>query len=278
MLRAALIQLSSSDDPGDNARTTVALLRRAAQCGADIALTPEATNCVSRDRAWQERVLCHEDDDATLAAARNAAAELGIWVLLGSLVLKTDDPDRRFANRSFMIAPNGDIVARYDKLHMFDVQVSAEETFRESASFRAGERAVVARTELADIGMTICYDVRFPQLYRALAKAGAEVLSVPAAFSHETGPAHWETLLRARAIETGCFVLAPAQTGEHRAQAGKRRKTHGHSLAVSPWGEVLADAGTEPGVTMVEIDTREVDAARGRIPALEHDRPFEGPE
>ena len=175
-------------------------------------------------------------------------------------------------NRCAVIGPDGAIAATYEKLHMFDVDVSAAETWRESQSFRPGAQAVVARTPLAALGLTICYDLRFPHLHRALAQAGAQVLLVPAAFTRPTGEAHWEVLLRARAIETGCFVLASAQTGEH---AGGRL-THGHSLAVAPWGEVFADAGREPGVTLVDLDLAQVEEARRRIPALRHDRAFEG--
>jgi predicted amidohydrolase len=167
--------------------------------------------------------------------------------------------------------------ARYDKIHMFDVDVSKEETYRESAGYRPGERAVVAQTPFGALGLSICYDVRFAYLYRALAKAGAEILTVPAAFSPVTGAAHWETLLRARAIETGCYVLAAAQTGTHAASTGKQRKTYGHSLAISPWGEVLADGGIEVGTVFVDLDLAEVAKARGKIAALRHDRDFEGP-
>ncbi len=256
---------------------TRALVRAAAQGGAGFVLTPEVTNCISSDRAHQKAVLQTEGSDPTLAALRADAVDLGIWLLIGSLGLKTGDADGRFANRSFLIAPDGEIAARYDKIHMFDVNVTETEVYRESAGYRPGSRAVVADTPFAKVGMTVCYDVRFPYLYRALAKAGAEVLTVPAAFNHVTGAAHWEVLLRARAIETGCYVLAPAQTGEHAAHGGKPRRTHGHSLAVAPWGEVLSDAGTKVGVTFIEIDRAEVARARARVPSLEHDRGFEGP-
>lgn len=277
MLRAGLIQLTSSDDPIANIPVTTGFIREAAAGGADFVLTPEVTNCVSQSGAHQRAILCTEEDDPTLAALRSEAKTLGIWVLIGSLGIKAGDADGRFANRSFMISPTGEIVARYDKIHMFDVQVSETETFQESAAYRPGETAVVAQTDFAPVGMTICYDVRFPHLHRALAKAGARVLTVPAAFSPVTGKAHWEVLLRARAIETGCFVLAPAQTGDHLVSSGKPRFTHGHSLAIAPWGEVLADGGTDPGVTLVDLDLVQVAAARRRIPALTHDREFEGP-
>ncbi|GGD21643.1 carbon-nitrogen hydrolase family protein [Sinisalibacter lacisalsi] len=272
-MRAGLVQLTSGTDPAENLPTTVAHVREAAARGAELVLTPEVTNIVSSDRAHQARVLTSEAEDITLAALRDEARALGIWLLIGSLALKTDDPDGRFANRSLLISPGGEIAARYNKIHMFDVEISPSERYRESAGYRPGTRAVVADTPLARIGLTICYDLRFPHLYRRLAQAGAQILTVPSAFSPVTGAAHWESLLRARAIETGCFVLAPAQTGAH----GPKRATHGHSLAVSPWGEVLADGGTDPGVTLVDLDLAQVEHARQRIPSLDHEREFEGP-
>lgn len=271
---AALIQMTSSDDPAANLEQARSYIREAATKGAQIALTPEVTNCISSSKAYQDRVLCHQDDDPTLAGLRDTARDTGIWVLIGSLALKTDDPKGRFANRSFLIDPTGAIHSQYDKIHMFDVQVSETETYRESAGFRAGSEAVVAQTPLANFGLTVCYDLRFPHLFRTLAKQGAEVLTLPAAFSPVTGVAHWETLVRARAIETGCFVLAPAQTGRHAAREGRPRATHGHALAVSPWGEVLLDMGTEPGVGLVTVDLAHVVEARDRVPALFHDREF----
>jgi predicted amidohydrolase len=277
MTRAALIQLTASDDPEANLPATLAAVDAAAAQGADLIATPEVTNCVSASRTRQRAVLQPEGTDPTLAALREAAARHERWILIGSLALKTDDPDGRFANRSFLVGPDGGIVARYDKIHMFDVQVSETETYRESAGFRPGERAVVADTPFGRIGLTVCYDVRFPYLYRRLAHAGAEILTVPSAFSPVTGAAHWEPLLRARAIECGAFVLAPAQTGTHPAARGKSRETHGHSMAVAPWGEVLADAGTAPGVTIVEIDRDAVAAARAKVPSLTHDREIAGP-
>lgn len=277
-MRAGLVQLTSSDDPAANLPRTVALIEMAVAEGAGFVLTPEVTNCVSTSRNRQNAVLQPEDHDITLAGLRDLAARRGIWLLIGSLALKTDDPDGRFANRSFLIGPEGGIQARYDKIHMFDVAVSETETYRESAGFRPGDRAVLAETPFARLGMTVCYDLRFPHLYRALAQAGAEVLTIPSAFSPVTGAAHWRALLQARAIETGCYVLAPAQTGTHPTTSRKARQTHGHSLAVAPWGEVLADAGEAPGVTLVEIDRAAVNAARRRIPSLTHDRPFAPPE
>ena len=276
-MRVGLVQLTVSDDPAANLPVTVGYIREAAAKGADFVLTPELTNGLSSSRAHQRSVFRHEEDDETLAAMRNEAKSEGIWLLVGSLGLLTHDADGRFANRSFLIAPDGRIVARYDKIHMFDVNVSATEVYRESEGYRPGAKAVVAETPFAKVGMTVCYDVRFPALYRRLAQGGAQIITVPAAFNHITGAAHWETLLRARAIETGCFVLAPAQTGFHPETNGKGRKTHGHSLAIAPWGEILADAGTEPGVTLVDLDLGEVEKARGRVPSLSHDRDFDGP-
>lgn len=274
MLRVGLITLNSSDDPLVNLPITQGFVNSAADAGAEIVMTPEVTNCVSSSRAHQQEVLCHEADDPTLAALRETARLRRIWLLIGSLGLKTDDSDGRFANRSFLISPEGEIAARYDKIHMFDVDVSETERYRESDGYRPGEKAVVATTPFARIGMTICYDLRFPHLHRTLAKAGAQIITQPAAFTAITGEAHWHSLLRARAIETGCFVLAPAQTGHHREKVDVNRCTYGHSLAVSPWGEVLFDGGVEPGWGLVELDLAEVDKARKRIPALSHDREF----
>lgn len=276
-MKTALIQLNVTDDPVANLPVTVDFVRQAASEGAQFILTPEVTNCLSTSRAHQQDVLQLEADDPTLAALRAEAEALGVWILIGSLALKTTDADGRFANRSFMIDPQGEVVARYDKLHMFDVQVTPEETFRESDGYRPGDRAVIAATDFGTVGMTVCYDVRFAALYLALARAGARLLTVPAAFSPVTGAAHWHTLLRARAIETGCFVLAPAQTGTHASARHKTRSTYGHSLVVTPWSEVQLDAGSAPGVYMTDIDMRQVDTARGKVPSLENARPFDGP-
>ncbi len=276
-MRAALLQLSVTDDPAGNLPVTLSLVREAAAGGAAFVLTPEVTNCLSSDRAHQREALRHEEADATLAALRAEAAERGIWLLIGSLALLTHDADGRFANRSILVGPDGAIVARYDKIHMFDVNVSATEQYRESSGYRPGTRAVMADTPFGRIGMTVCYDLRFPHLYRRLAQAGAQILTVPAAFNDTTGAAHWHSLLRARAIENCAWVLAPAQTGSHAVNNGRPRRTYGHSLAVSPWGEVLVDAGTEVGVSFVELSPAEVDRARARVPSLTHDRTFEGP-
>ncbi|MFP4045162.1 MAG: carbon-nitrogen hydrolase family protein [Rhodosalinus sp.] len=276
-MRAALLQLTSSDQPEENLATVTRLLREAAAEGAGFVLTPEVTNCVSASRANQTSVLTHEANDPVLAGLREEAARAGLWLLIGSLALKTDDADERFANRSFLIGPEGRIVARYDKIHMFDVQVSDSETYRESAGFRPGRRARLAETPFGTVGLTVCYDLRFPYLYRALAQEGAEILTVPSAFSQVTGAAHWEPLLRARAIETGAWVLAPAQTGTHPTSRGKARKTWGHSMVVDPWGAVVAEAGADPQILYAEIDRDAAAQARRRVPSLEHDREFDGP-
>src|SRR6056297_1210283 len=276
-MRAALLQITSSDDPAANLAAVRARMEEATADGAEFILTPEVTNCVSTSRSHQRDVLHHEADDPTLAALRTDADRLGVWLLIGSLALKTGDPDGRFANRSFLVGSDGAIRARYDKIHMFDVEVTPEETYRESDGFRPGKSACLADTPWGKLGLSVCYDVRFPHLYRCLAQAGADILTVPAAFSHVTGAAHWESLLRARAIETGCFVLAPAQTGTHSAIRGQARRTHGHSLVIGPWGEVIADGGTGTGIITVDLDLSEVAQARRRVPSLRHDRDFDGP-
>ena len=270
-MRVGLVQLTSSDDPKENLLTVSNFVAEAARGGADFVLTPEVTNCVSASRKRQSEVLATEDQDMTLAMLQSEAARHGIWLLIGSLALKARD-DARFVNRSFLIDPKGGIVARYDKLHMFDVTINEVETYRESDGYRAGDRAVLTEVDGVPLGMSICYDLRFPYLYRGLSKAGAKILTVPSAFSPDTGVAHWETLLRARAIETGSFVLAPAQCGAHPVSKGRQRVTHGHSLAVDPWGQVLCDGGEAPGVSLVDLRLHEVDDVRRRIPSLAHER------
>lgn len=272
-MRAALIQFTGGDDPAANLAAVLAMVREAALAGADMVLTPEVSNMVSTSKRHQDAVLHQQSEDPFLQALRDEAQALGLWVLIGSLALKTGDVDGRFANRSFLIDPSGRVVAWYDKIHMFDVEISATESYRESAGYRPGQRAVVAPTPFGKIGLTICYDIRFPGLFRHLAKAGATTITVPAAFSPVTGKAHWETLLRARAIENGVFILAPAQCGQN----GPKRATYGHSMVISPWGEVLADAGDASGITMVDLDLEDVGRSRQRVPSLDHDREFEGP-
>ncbi|PWJ22141.1 carbon-nitrogen hydrolase family protein [Jannaschia seohaensis] len=276
-MRAGLLQLTSSDNPEENIEQTRDLLADAVRLRADFVATPEVTNCVSMDRAHQKSVLRPEARDPTLAALRADAADYGIWLLIGSLALRTADPAGRFANRSFLIDPRGRIIARYDKIHMFDVEIDGTETYRESAGYRPGTRATLAETPFGKVGMTICYDLRFPALHRKLARAGADILTVPSAFSPVTGAAHWEVLLRARAIETGCWVIAPAQTGLHEARVGQQRRTYGHSMIVAPWGEVVLDAGTARDAHVVEIDTGLVAEARARVPAIATQPDWHGP-
>ncbi len=279
-MRAALIQLCAGDDPAENLPRTETLVREAFARGASLIATPECTNMVTFSRTLQQERLRTEREDATLARLRILADELGIWLLIGSLCLKADDgEDARHINRSFVIGTDGRIVARYDKIHMFDADLGKGEAYRESAAYRPGARAVIADTDAGRIGLSICYDLRFPHLYRDLAKAGAEILAIPAAFTVPTGRAHWHVLNRARAIETGSYVLAPAQSGTHAASRGQTRVTYGHSIAVGPWGEIIADAGeAENTVTLVDIDPDAVGRARSRIPAIAHDRPYSGPE
>jgi len=274
-MRVGLVQLNASDMPLDNLAITEGMIREAVAGGAEFVATPEVTNIISTSRSHQKQVLNAEADDPTLSRLRAVAADLKITLLIGSLAVLSGDADGRFANRSFLIGPDGEILGCYDKIHMFDVDIDKVETWRESDGYRPGGQAVVADSPVGRIGMTICYDMRFPALYRHLAQSGAEILTIPAAFSPVTGKAHWEILLRARAIETGCFVIAPAQCGDHAISRGRPRQTHGHSLIVGPWGEVLADGGSKPGVTLTDIDLDEVAKARARVPSLSHDRPFE---
>ncbi|MGI9390056.1 MAG: carbon-nitrogen hydrolase family protein [Boseongicola sp.] len=273
-MRVGLIQLNSSDDPKSNISSTCALVQDAAAQGAEFILTPEVTNCVSASRARQAEVLVPEGEDQTLASLQIEAGRNGVWILIGSLALSDPSGDGRFVNRSLLISPSGNIVARYDKIHMFDVTISESESYRESAGYKPGSSLVLAEVAGVAVGLTVCYDLRFPYLYRSLAQAGAQILTIPSAFAPETGAAHWEVLLRARAIETGSFVLAPAQCGIHTATRGRNRQTHGHSLAVDPWGTILADGGELPGVTLVDLDLKAVDDARRRIPSLTHDRDY----
>lgn len=277
-MRVGLVQLNSGEDPSVNLPETLAYIRAAAEGGAGFVATPECTDMMTANKDLRRRYITTEDDNPTLAALRKQAAESGIWLLIGSLSIASGDADGRYANRSFLIDPKGNIAARYDKIHMFDVNVSETEVFRESASFRPGGQAVAAETPFGVVGMTVCYDLRFPHLFRTLAKSGATILTNPAAFNHITGAAHWEVLQRARAIENGAWVIAPAQTGHHPdSLGGPGRKTHGHSMVVAPWGEVIADAGQEPGVTFAEIDLDQVTKARHRVPSIDHDRAFDGP-
>ena len=275
---AALIQFTAGPAPEPNIRTVSEMIRRARDDGADFVMTPEVTNFVASGRQRRENAR-RESDDPALAAFCALARETGIWLLLGSLVIDiagepgVEAGETRLANRSLLIDPQGAIAARYDKIHMFDVDLAGGESYRESNAYRPGNRAVVAATPWGRLGMSVCYDLRFPYLYRALAQAGADFLTIPSVFTVPTGRAHWHVLMRARAIETGCFVLAPAQWGEH---AGGR-KSYGHSLIVDPWGEVLADGGEGVGVVSARIDPTRVAEARRMVPSLGHDHGFAPP-
>jgi deaminated glutathione amidase len=267
--RAALVQMRTGRDVIGNINAAAKLVREAKLLGADYVQTPEQTSLMELDRESLFAHIVEEERDPALAAFQELARELAIHLHIGSLAVKIS-PEKA-ANRTFLIDPNGEIAARYDKIHMFDVNLANGESYRESNTYRPGESAVVVPLPFCKVGLTICYDVRFPALYRALAEAGANVLTVPAAFTKQTGEAHWHLLLRTRAVETGCFVLAAAQGGHHE----NGRDTFGHSLIVDPWGRVIAEAGIEPGVTIADIDLSLVDEARGRVPALDHGRRFE---
>jgi len=266
--KAACVQMRSGRSVEANVDDAEALIRAAAAAGAGYVLTPEMTTILDRDRSHLLASIGPEDIDPSLQRFREVARELGIHIHIGSMAIRL--PDDHIANRSFLIAPNGVVVARYDKIHMFDVDLSGGESYRESATYRAGDRAVVADLPWAKLGLTICYDVRFPALHMTLAKAGASVIAVPAAFTKKTGEAHWHVLLRARAIETGSYVIAAAQAGHHE----DGRDTYGHSMIIDPWGKILAEAGAEPGFIIAEIDPAFSASSRQAIPALMNQRDF----
>jgi predicted amidohydrolase len=268
MIRAACVQLRASEDVAANIRDACALIREAHGQGATFVATPENTALMAPDAGAKLENSFAEDGDPALPVFRALAAELGVWLSIGSLAIKVSAD--KTANRSFLIAPDGSIAARYDKIHLYDVDLPSGERYRESRTVAGGDQAVTADLPWGRIGLTVCYDVRFPQLYRALAQAGAFLFTIPAAFTATTGAAHWHILLRARAIENGAFVVAAAQGGIHPGG----RATFGHSLIVSPWGEILAEAGTEPGVIVADIDPAASAAAREQIPNLRHDRAF----
>lgn len=266
--KAGLVTLTSGSDLDANTSVACDLVRAAHARGAVYVQTPENTGLMTPDRAQLQALAEAESRHSVLAALVELARGLETWLHIGSLAVRR--ADGKLANRGYLVAPDGQIRVRYDKIHMFDVNLPNGESFRESERFEAGSEAVVAALPWTRLGITICYDLRFPHLYRTLAQGGAEILTVPSAFTRQTGEAHWHMLLRARAIETGSFVLAAAQAGRH----DSGRMTYGHSLVVSPWGEVLAEGGVEPGVVLADIDTGEVASARNRIPALKHDRTF----
>ena len=267
--RAGLVQLRSGRTVASNLDKAEALVRRAAKGGAQYVQTPENTGIMELKPELVLAAAESEGKSAPLAWARALARELGIWLHIGSIAIKLDQS--RVANRSYLLDPKGKVTARYDKLHMFDVDLAGGESYRESQYFRPGAKAILADLPFGRFGLSICYDLRFASLYRALAAAGAELIAIPAAFTKQTGEAHWHVLTRARAIETGAFVLAATQGGLHE----NGRSTFGHSIVVSPWGEVLAEAGEEPGVIFADIDLAASEEARARIPAIKHGREFE---
>jgi predicted amidohydrolase len=269
--KAACLQFNSGRDVAPNIESLVTLARRARDQGAELIMTPEVSDMIEPDRKLRFEKARTEGEHPMLAAARELARELEAHLLLGSIVVKLEA--ETLANRSFLIRPDGEIARRYDKIHMFDVDLPNGERYRESAVFRPGAAAAVTPLPWGVLGMTVCYDLRFPYLYRALAQAGADFLTIPAAFTVPTGRAHWHVLMRARAIENGCFVFAPAQWGEH----ANGRRTYGHSLIVAPWGEVLAEAEDGTGVILAEIDPAKVLEARRQVPSLSHDRNFASP-
>ena len=267
--RVGLIQMRSGRVPQANLDAAAKLIGEAKSGGAEYVLTPEMTNIMELSRETLFSTIVPEENDTSLATFRELARTLGIYVHVGSLAVKAS-PDKA-ANRSFLIDRRGDIVARYDKIHMFDVDLKGGESYRESRSYRPGELAVLHDLPWGRLGLTVCYDLRFPALYRALAEAGASFLAIPSAFTKQTGEAHWHVLMRARAIENGCYVFAAAQAGTHE----NGRETFGHSLVVDPWGRIVAEGGVEPGVVIAEVDPAEVAAARARVPSLQHGRRFE---
>lgn len=272
-MRAAIFQSRTGIDPVDSATRLTAAISEAKARGADMLFTPEMSNLVDRNR---KRAAAHQTDEAhdpVLAAVRAAAAQAGVWVHLGSIALAGERADGRLVNRGFVIDGSGAIRARYDKIHLFDVDLPSGESWRESAAYAPGDAATIAATPWGGIGLSICYDLRFPDLYRSLSDGGATIMAVPAAFTVPTGQAHWHVLLRARAIEAGAFVIAAAQTGTHE----DGRITYGHSLAIDPWGDILLDMGADEGIACVEIDPARVNDVRERIPVLRHRRPIPTP-
>ncbi|MBK5264848.1 MAG: carbon-nitrogen hydrolase family protein [Alphaproteobacteria bacterium] len=267
-MRAAICQMTSGTDPMRNAQVIVNAVQEAKDRGADMLFIPEMAGQLDRDRKRAAATLVDEAQNIVLAQVREAAAKVGLWVHLGSLALKDERSDGRWSNRSFVIDDKGDIRARYDKIHLFDVDLATGESWRESSVYGPGECVITVDTPWARMGLSICYDLRFPDLYRALTNAGANILLVPSAFTVPTGQAHWHVLLRARAIEAGCFVIAPAQVGKHE----DGRETYGHSCVVDPWGDILLDMNTETGLALIDIEMERIADVRSRIPALANRR------
>jgi len=271
LTKIAVVQTTSGIDPVRNAAALAAAIEEAGANGAEMVFTPEMSGVLDRDRARAAQSIVREGEDQVLVAVREAATRAGVWVQLGSLALRRHDA--RYANRSFVIDSQGNIRARYDKMHLFDVDLPSGESWRESAAYAAGDRPVLAATPLGRMGLSICYDMRFPDLYRALSDNGATILAVPASFTRPTGAAHWHVLLRARAIEAACYVVAAAQSGIHE----DGRATYGHSLVIDPWGEVLLDMGEAPGIGYAAIDPELQRDVRARVPALQHRRVIPAP-
>lgn len=268
-MKIAILQMNAGIDPAANAAALIQAVREAKAGGAAALFTPEMSNMLDRNRTRATATIRSEAEDATLAAVREAAASDGIWVHLGSLAVKGDAPGDKWRNRAFVIAPDGSIAARYDKIHLFDVDLPTGESWRESSVYQGGDQAVAVRLPQAVLGLSICYDIRFPAVYAALSRAGADIVAVPAAFTVPTGQAHWHVLLRARAIESACFVVAAAQTGQHE----DGRNTYGHSLVVDPWGEVLLDMGETPGLGFAELALERIADVRARVPVIANRRP-----
>ena len=269
-MRIALFQMTAGIDPVENARALRTAIAQSADGGAQMLFTPEMSGMIDQDRARSETVICSEDEDEVLATVRAEAKLHGLWVHLGSLAVRDDASNKR-RNRAFLIDPAGEIRARYDKIHLFDIDLPSGETYRESNAYTPGENAVLAQTPWGKLGLTICYDLRFPDLFRALSSAGADIISVPAAFTVPTGEAHWHVLLRARAIESSAFIVAAAQTGSH----DDGRRTYGHSLVVDPWGNILLDAGEGAGIYFADLPLEMLADVRGKIPVLRHRKPIE---
>ena len=268
-MKVAVLQMTAGIDPAENAVTLVQAVREARTGGADVLFTPEMSNLIDRNRVRAAGTIRSEGEDHVLAEVRAAAAEHGLWVHLGSLAVRGDTLDAKWRNRAFVIAPDGSIAARYDKIHLFDVDLASGESWRESAVYEGGEQAVAVQLPGAVLGLSICYDIRFSAVYSALSRAGTDIIAVPAAFTVPTGQAHWHVLLRARAIENACFVVAAAQTGTHE----DGRSTYGHSLVIDPWGDVLLDMGEAPGLGFAELELTRIADVRSRVPVIANRRP-----
>ncbi|MDM7955673.1 carbon-nitrogen hydrolase family protein [Blastomonas sp.] len=268
-MKIAILQMTAGFDPAANAAVLTDAVAQAKAGGAEMLFTPEMSNMLDRNRVRAEQTIRHEAEDPVLAAVRKAAADVGLWVHLGSLAVRGEGRADKWRNRAIVIAPDGSIAARYDKIHLFDVDLASGESWRESSVYQGGEQAVAVRLPHAVLGLSICYDIRFPAVYAALSRAGADIVAVPAAFTVPTGEAHWHVLLRARAIESACFVVAAAQTGTH----ADGRSTYGHSLVVDPWGDVLLDMGDAPGLGFVDLPIERIAEVRSRVPVIANRRP-----